>query len=172
MVVGHKEKRLEVWAGPDGAWLQGHDGPKQIIDPAYAASLIRAQSPSHVLGSGMSRLWEVLDPELAPVLEADGIIDVSGKPCYLLRGQVGPSQTPIGLAFDTRRLRLRQVVIGEAANAWVLELSEYYEEVSGMNIPHAISVWFGGDILYQIDSVDLKLTFRDSTLARPVRSTP
>jgi hypothetical protein len=168
-VFGPRANRLELWLEPDGAWLRGPNGHKRAVDRGYARSLIRAQSPRHVLGTGMRLLWEVLEPDLAPVLTSDGVVEVSGTMCYLLRAEVGPSQTPLSLAFDVQRLRLRQLVVGPVEKAWVVELTGYHEEVNGLNIPHAISVWFGDDILYRIDIDTLNIVLDNSLIpAAPV----
>jgi hypothetical protein len=159
VVLGPRDHQFGLWLEPDEAWIKTPDGAKRAVNRAYAESQVREQSPSRVLGSGVEQLRELLDRDLAPALHADGLIEVNGKLCYLLSGEVGPSRTRISVAFDTRRFRLMQIVVGSVGQAWSVEFDEYHEEVNGLNIPHAISVWFGGEILYQFDILALSSTF-------------
>lgn len=160
--IGPKENRIELWLEPDEAWVKTNDGRKRMISRGYAESLLHEQSPSRVLGSGLEQLNEVLERDLAPALFADGLVEVGSTLCYLLRGEIGPSRTPISLAFDTQRYRLRQIVVGAVGRAWAVELGGYHEEINGMNIPHAISVWFRGDILYQFNIDVLNISFAEN----------
>jgi len=144
-----------TWLIGHSAWLATGDDPPTPQDPTRVREALEGFSPAQTIGFPLQYGRAAgKRPELQ-LLHRDGEEEIDGVYCQRLSYDGDRGTGAIGLAIDPEDYRVRETVLGTAADPVVRRYADYRDLGAGLVVPFAIRVWHGDALSDEVQVVEL-----------------
>jgi hypothetical protein len=146
-----------TWLDEESAWLVVEDGSPEAQDLERTAKALDRFSPERVAAFPLGFARATRSRAELRLLYQDGVVELDGVSCHLLRHEGDRSTGSVALALDPESFQVREVRFGSDVGEVIHRFSDYREVASGLVLPHRIRTWQGEALADDVEILELDL---------------